>query len=140
MAGQYNLVVEYNKPLLQTHQDENLCQYWNIILSVVWIAEWLITSSLFKIINPSIQSQLRSLIFISVCWGLLFLLQLHFLDLCLFLSPLSNPPYFPFYWPLLPQQLLLILLWCLFFVALPTLILYVISKAIYYKILFINTI
>ena len=29
MAGQYNLVVEYNKPLLQTHQDENLCQYWN---------------------------------------------------------------------------------------------------------------
>ena len=25
MAGQYNLAVEYNKPLLQTHQDENLC-------------------------------------------------------------------------------------------------------------------
>lgn len=34
MAGQYNLVVEYNKPLLQTHQDENLCQYWNVILPV----------------------------------------------------------------------------------------------------------
>jgi hypothetical protein len=26
MTGQYNLVVEYNKSLLQTHQDENLCQ------------------------------------------------------------------------------------------------------------------
>ena len=35
MAGQYNLLVEYNKPLIQTHQDENLCQYWNVILPVV---------------------------------------------------------------------------------------------------------
>lgn len=34
MVGRYNLVVEYNKPLLQTHQDENLCQYWNVILPV----------------------------------------------------------------------------------------------------------
>ncbi len=78
-------------------------------------------------------------LFISICWDLLFLLQLHFLDLYPFPFLLSNPPYFPFYWPLLLRQLLILLL-CLFFVALPTLILYMIGKVLYYKILFIVTI
>jgi hypothetical protein len=35
MAGQYNLIVDYDKPLLQTHLDKNLCQYWNVILPIV---------------------------------------------------------------------------------------------------------
>jgi hypothetical protein len=35
MAGQYNLIVDYDKPLLQTHQDKNLCPYWNVILPII---------------------------------------------------------------------------------------------------------